>query len=57
MKEKIKSSGGKTSVPKIDTGKSFIKGLGFCAHGMDTNPSIVEVKKGKIKCKSYFTNS
>jgi len=48
MKEKVKSSGGKTSVPKIDTGKSFIKGLGFCAHGMDTNPSIVEVKKGKI---------
>ncbi|HSW56872.1 MAG TPA: molybdopterin-dependent oxidoreductase, partial [Dehalococcoidales bacterium] len=27
---------------------SFVKGLGFCAHGFDANSSVVDVKEGRI---------
>jgi molybdopterin guanine dinucleotide-containing S/N-oxide reductase-like protein len=31
-----------------ETDKSYIKGLGFCAHGADANSSVIDVKNDKI---------
>jgi molybdopterin guanine dinucleotide-containing S/N-oxide reductase-like protein len=36
------------STKEIDVGKPYIKALGFCAHSMDANSSVIDVKNGKI---------
>ncbi|MBN1190097.1 MAG: molybdopterin-dependent oxidoreductase [Dehalococcoidales bacterium] len=32
----------------MENEKSYLKGLGFCAHGADSNSSVVDVKNGRI---------
>ena len=46
MEEKMPNK--KQTIKKMDTERTFIKGLGFCGNGVDGNLTAVDVKNGKI---------